>query len=233
MKILLGVLCLFCLGAMAQDKGILMKQRQANRMGNAINNGRIVTLSHTAMTHALARAEIELHDKGFDDLADRIAVEWESTYSALFLAVYEGRGIGDHPDQMISEWVEKTYDEIEMKLTRPVCVALHLSDIKTINTTLKLAIKPCTFGMNGVLGSRKDEWRRNMVTDGVYPGLFSVVTYWVSFIGCEVLGGSVICGVIASGAELLMKNVIGGPLSDRIWERKCAPQLLPLERQTD
>lgn len=180
-----------------------------------------------ALDNLVRRAIGELHKKGEHSYAQGQEDEWNSHFRGVLEAEMSVSGIGDIGDHKpLIQWLENFYNKIEGILGMDLCQALHLSDIKTFNSCIPVAFHPCTFDMGTVAGARQDEYRRHMQKGAIYMGLLPVVTYWACDIGC-MFGtagiAALLCGPIASLAELGMSGPISGKISDAIYNRACGP----------
>lgn len=164
------------------------------------------------------RASQELTRAGDGDYATAKKTEWHANFSGGITRSLAARDIGEHPDQVLSKWLDDFYERIELVLGVDVCKMTHLSDIKTINTTVKIVIHPCDFGMNAVTGSRRDEYRRNFNEGEVYFGLTPVIVYWATTAGMAAAGAPI--PFVASAAEFAYAKFLGGRLSDAIFDRQ-------------
>lgn len=172
-----------------------------------------------ALDLLIERASQKLDEAGDTEYSYFKHSEWKRQYSGNLTRLMSMRDIGDHSTQMLSVWLEDFYDHVEFVLGVEVCKALHLSDIKTINCTVKIVFYPCSFGMDAVTGERIDEYRRNFAEGQVYYGLVPVLTFWAVEIGLMAAGAPI--PFIANGAEFLMAKIIAPKLSDAIYTRVC------------
>ena len=157
--------------------------------------------------------------------ADRIEYEWNTQYKGMLTRPHQ-RDIGHI---YLSEWLERTYQTIELALTVDVCKALHLSDIKTVNCFLGIAFNLCSYSMTGVIG----ETRRQDVVDHiafgkVYYGIGPVLTWWGISAGCWTFTagiGSFVCSIAASGAEWASAHWFMPGIANSIFTVACGDQL--------
>lgn len=176
-----------------------------------------------ALSAALHFAAKEIRKKGDRELANSIEREYNSRFANFLSRTVTATAIGDH--KPLNEWLARTYDKIEAKLGVQVCVLTHLADIKTINYAIPIVFKPCTFDMDGLEIPRLDEYKNHFGGDGVYEGLFCVVSYWASYGVClaATYGGGAVwfCGAISTGVELMAHKFVAYPLAGKIYKNFC------------
>lgn len=217
------LICNWCLSLPLQVAADIEAQIDADK---SLDMPVIKKLSDRAINSALQLAAVELKKKGKIIEADDMMMEWKSIYGSSLK--YMGRKIGDH--KPLSQWLKEKYDLIEFVLGVEVCKKLHLSDIKSLNHGFPVVVKPCTFPMDQVTGTRKDEYKRHFCGgphgDDTYYGVIPVVTYWAAYTGCTIgtmgTGFVLVCGLAGNTAEKLI-GMVADDLSDRLFDRVCKP----------
>jgi len=163
-----------------------------------------------------------LTDNGYEMDAYQIQSDWFYTYNRDAFGTVSDHGIPDHPPLL--KWLDEIMQKVIKDIGRPACVDLHICDLYTFNQTIPVAWNvfkgQCNFPMS-VAGSREDENRRCMVTDGTFDGLYAVVVFWVTEGSCLAAGGNMICGLLAGMSEGICQDFVCGPLADRIYVKKC------------
>ncbi len=178
----------------------------------------IATYSDRALDALVNRACDELEKAGDTDYANYHRSDWKLNFSGLW-HLDDSHDIGDHPEEALSSWLDSFYAHVEFVLGVDLCRSLHISDIKSINDTVKIVFHACTFPMDAVLGSREDEYRNHFNEGQVYYGLTPVVVYWACEIGMMAAGAPV--PFVCSAAEFAYAKFLGGRLSDMIFSRAC------------
>lgn len=210
-------------GTMAYAKTPLQIAREVENAADndTIQFPAIKQYADSAVNGALDIAMTELRRKGFNHLAEEIFSEWNYTYGrSMFLSTYN---IGDH--KPVLQFLADIYEKIEAALTRPICIKLHISDIKSLNHGIPVAIHPCTFPMDAVLGDRSIEYARHLnggpQSDDAYYGVLPVCVYWAVRIGCSAAGVSaIVCPIAADIGERIM-NLAGVWIANRIYIKHC------------
>jgi len=175
-----------------------------------------------ALANIVSRATEELRRQGFREMADRYDAEYFFQFSSYLSRAVESRDIGDH--KPLIEWLADFYNKLEAILGVSVCKSLHLSDIKTLNYCIPVVFKPCTFLMDQVTITRKDEYRNHFSGGAIYYGLVPVLTYWVIDIPCMVGTSGIaafLCGPAANAGEYAMYKWLAPKLSDNLFDRVC------------
>lgn len=129
--------------------------------------------------------------------------------------------IGDHPEQVLSTWLRDFYERLELILGVTICKATHLSDIKSINSTVKIVFKPCSFEMDLVSGERIDEYRRHFNAGEVYYGLVPVAVWWLVDVPLLMTPAAMFAGTIASAVQFGISKTVGPKLSDLVYTKSC------------
>lgn len=178
----------------------------------------------TAMDNMIAHTVKSLSEQGYMYEAQRISSEWQyENRSKLTSLLRGGYSIPDH--EPLIAWLDSVMQTVIEKMGRPFCVSSHICDIYSFNKTIKVGVnvifKKCDFSLPSPKVNRKDEHRQCMVTDGIYSGLYSVVSYWVAMGSCLAAGGNFVCTPIAMVVQNLCEKAICGPLADRIYSKKC------------
>lgn len=178
-----------------------------------------------ALDNAMDRAISELRKRGHRDLADEAAADWNFRYRGFLTRMVLARDIGDH--KPLSDWLSKFYLTVEDKIGRAACKALHISDIHSLNHGIAVVFKPCTFDLDGVSYTRKEEYRQHFNGDfspGGFYGVLPVLVYWAVNVPC-LMGtaglAAFLCGPAASIGEYVTYKWIGPKVSDRIFTRAC------------
>lgn len=158
-----------------------------------------------------------LRDRGFNFEADNIEAEWELSYKGTLLN-QSIRSIPDHPP--IIAWLDTVMNVVIQKIGRPLCVSMHICDIYSLNKTIPVAINVLAKRCNFVVlpnQNMKDEHRVCMATDGVFIGLYPILTYW-AITGAS--GFTFTSGLLATLGEKLMLMIAPG-IADRVYENRC------------
>lgn len=211
-----------------EDRGIVQRfvERDYRNFVGDLNREplpKIAERTDHALEAALKFAAKELRKNGEKKLANQIEKEYSQKYRGFLSRTVTQVGIGDH--KPLNEWLAKTYDKIEEKLGVNFCVLTHLADIKTVNFAIPIVFRPCSFEMDGLTIPRIEEYKNHFGGDGVYEGLFCVVSYWSSYGVClaATYGGGAIwfCGAISTGVELLAHKFVAYPLGEKIYRNFC------------
>lgn len=174
-----------------------------------------------ALNNAILRGVRALKEAGDVDGAYQIEFEWNTQWKGSVVRLLS-RDIGDH--KPLFDWLDTVYNRIVSVIGVTAAKALHLSDLYTWNHTLPVVFKPCSFPMDSVLGTRKDEYKRHFDQGLVYYGLLPVDTYWILFIAIEATTsgiGTFFAGPIAMAGEFIMGQYIAGPISDKVYSMAC------------
>lgn len=218
-------------GADLGPKEKLFAKRQADQIQAEFDRGdlpAVAARTDQALNSLVNKAIHELHKKGEHDLAAKAEKEWNASFRGFLTNGMATSGrygdIGDH--KPLIQWLADFYDKIEGVLGVDVCKMFRISDIKTFNFCIPVAFHPCTFDMGKIPGARKDEYRVHMQKGAVLNGLLPVTTYWACDIAC-VFGtsgiGVLFCGPVAGIAEAIMAGPISARISDKIYDKACAP----------
>lgn len=225
-KLLFSFFILGCLSSHGQspieEEPVVTSLNQAAVFEKEIMDGRLARKTELALTTAILQAGKELRKRGYRYEADQMETEWFSSEQYVFrsyISKMSDRDIGDHPDQVLSKWLHDKITMLTFMLGMPVMKATHLIDLLVFNDTPKIVFRPCTFGMNSVTGSRKDEYRRNFAEGEEIYGLVPVVSFWGCVSGTISVGYTIIC----SPVEFLIGRFAAPRLSDIIYERVCGP----------
>lgn len=192
-----------------------MKDKEFSYLKKIIDQG---------MNRALEKAVDALNEKGEYRLSQEITNEWSYRFhKTLFL---NDRDIGDHVG--ISTWINDTYRKIESVLGQEFCVGSHIAAMLTFNSA-NVVIKPCTFPMDAITGSRIDEYRRHfagqsIISDSKYNGVMPEASYFVMEIAC-LAGtsgvGSFACSMASGIVERMMAVFVAPSLSDFVYNKSC------------
>lgn len=215
----------------------LVPRAKVFAMRDDIHNRHMLSLaehSDRALDGMIRVSTQRLQEEGFTEEAYFLQGTWDAQYKGyLTKLVLASRvttrdgisilDIGDH--QPLIQWLATAYALIELKLGVATCVALHISDIKTMNFCIPVVFSPCTFKMDSVTGGRKEEYNRHFSQGEVYYGLVPVITYWVLDISC-IAGTSgiatMLCMPVSSAAEYFMGKYVAPKLSDFIFDKACS-----------
>ncbi|NDC22505.1 MAG: hypothetical protein EBZ49_00020 [Proteobacteria bacterium] len=172
--------------------------------------------SNLALRTIFSVAVKNLHRKGYTRTAREIESGWEERDGEIVRLAYRGeRNIGDF--EPLSKWLADAYDKIESKLGYQLCLALRLSDIKTINFGLVVVFRPCKYG--------EEEFKKHFIHDEKYRGLAPVVAYWTTIVACSFgtygIGYFFICSPIGMIVELGVDKKIAPYLAPKIYNLAC------------
>jgi hypothetical protein len=189
----------------------------------------IARLTDKALDAIVDRAAKKLAEAGDTEYAYWKQSEWKREYSGSLTRMMLDRHIGDHPTAMLSQWLENFYDHTEMILGVEACKMLHISDIKTINCSVKIVLFPCSFPMDAVTQDRETEYRNHFAKDlggvGELYGLVPVITYWVAEIGLMATGvGGIASFIVAPASEYIMGNWLAPRLANFVFEKSCGSE---------
>lgn len=223
MKLLL-FLCLFACALQATTPARVVANVESSILSDDESMSQIKSVMNNGMNRALQRAIDELNSRGETALASQINSEWVSKFGGSLFS--SDRDIGDHKG--ISQWINDTYRKIEFVLGRDFCVNTHIAALLTFNSA-NVVVKPCSFPMDSVSGTRIDEYRRHFAgksanSDSRYNGVIPEATFFACEIACltgTAGAGSVLCGIAASIGEKIMAMFVAPPLSDKIFKRAC------------
>jgi hypothetical protein len=217
-------LCL-SINLIAVDERVSPLQESA-KIESDILNGKLSMRTEKALNFVIITAAAELRKKGHKSEADRMEQEWNGFYRNQFRQYAMGmemKDIGDHAP--LSQWLAEKYELLEAVLGVEVCKKTHLSDLKTLNFTIPVVFRPCTFPMDGLTLARVDEYRNHFSEGQHYYGLAPVTAYWIvyaSVAGATMGTGFVfIAGIAGDIAEKLFA-LITPKLSDTIYKKACS-----------
>lgn len=188
-------------------------------------NGKMFSRVEKSLDAIMNVASNELINAGYILEGKSLQSEWYNQYRNEYEKfAYNRHDIGDHPDQVLSVWLDQRIDQLTMLLGIQIMKQTHLIDLKVFNDTIKIVFKPCTFGMNQIGGNRIDEYRKNFNQDSLLFGLFPVTSFWVSYVACGAgtagTGYVFVCGLVGDVAERV-SAMVGGKLSDFIFTKSC------------
>ncbi len=196
-------------------------------------------LADSAFDAMFKRAAKELKDRGYDADADQMTAEWEGTYHGML----SGR-VGDTGDHApIYVWIDTWYFKIEAILTVEVCDFLHVSDIYWLNHSLPVVLDANQNSVWCVDQLRthpedqcRDEYNRSFTgtkwqregdpyaTNRLHFGAAPIFVWWAVEIGCESAtfgtDGSLLCGAIATAAEISVARYVAPSLGLKIYDRR-------------
>lgn len=202
--------------------------QESARFESAVNDGKFGDRAEKALGNLIKLGSNEMKKKGALLEAAAMESEWAQEQQARFRSVVtmKSKDIGDHPDQVLSKWLDEKYKTMEFVLGIEFMKKTHLSDIHVFNATPKIVFRPCTFNMNAVTGERIDEYRRHFAYGQYYWGLAPVTTYWLTYGSCGALtagtGYLFICGGISDISETIVGKFVAPSLSDKIYRRACS-----------
>lgn len=189
-------------------------------------NGKLHERAVKAIDAVIKLLSVELRKRGYKDKSERLDFEWNEVHRWTYEEYVSGkRDIGDHPTQLLNQWIEEQVVMAEMVLGVSFCKTAHISDLRVLNATPRIVFRPCSFEMDHVQGERIDEYRRHFSRGSVYFGLVPVVTYWGSYIGCGFASAGTgfvyACGLVGELAENLMGHFVTDRLSNVIYKKAC------------
>lgn len=178
--------------------------------------------SNASIRAILKIAVRNLKRRGYWSTANELERDWARFDGKLIELVELNRGeigarnIGDF--EPLIEWLSEAYEKIESKLGYQLCVALRLSDLKTINHGLVVVFRPCHFGY--------DEFFKHFATnDPKYRSLFPVVSYWTTVIGCSIgtygIGYFFICSPAGMLVEFIVDKKVAPWLAPKLYNLAC------------
>lgn len=202
--------------------------RMARQVEVELSSGDFLPLAKRydwALDNVMERATAELRKRGYRDLADEADADWNFHYRGFLTRMVLSKDIGDH--EPLVQWLSTFYLKVEGLIGRSACKALHISDIHSLNHGIAVVFKPCTFSMDEVTLTRKEEYRQHFNGDfspgGLY-GVIPVLVYWAIDIPC-LMGtaglAAFLCGPAASIGEYATYKWIGPKISDRVFTRAC------------
>ncbi len=136
---LLIVLYFLTMGTYAQGAIFFNATPTKGRITHRLMNGDTRALADEALDHMLREASFQLRRHGFRGEAEQLANEWTTTYHGRLT---RHQDTGDHPDYVLSAWLNAWYMEIENALGVQVMETTHLRDIWVINWTLRIVLEP-------------------------------------------------------------------------------------------
>jgi hypothetical protein len=213
-KILLTLL-LIPMVACAEFDGKKFGEIRAQAFRDEISTGQMDALAYRgdqALDRAVHRALAKLVANGKVAYATQKQAEWENQYQGTLSRSRMKQGIDDR--RALWVWLSDFYNVVQMVLGVAKCKATHLSDIKTLNDTIRVVFNPCTFDLLGA-PNRSAEYQNNMCKDStgdMLYGFASVVTYWVVDGACAV-------------ATSVMANLLCPPISNLILGAEKCPAL--------
>lgn len=196
--------------------------RVAHKVEREIINGELPERLSKTIEAVLKVSRVQLRRFGQYKLAKQIDLEWRGLYRDM---LFQRFSIGNFDP--LSDWLALTYEAIEMALIEAIgkdmamkiLVEFHIADIKTLNFCSVLALNPC----NGKW--TKKDFVEHMVSDGVYHGLYPVLTYWAVQISCTFgtmgTGAFFICAPLGWGAEMSMEKWIAPRAAPWVYDQFC------------
>lgn len=146
----------------------------------------------------------ELTDRGYDMEAQKVFSDYNRVKNSMGF-----QDVGDHAPW--AAFLTNLYNLLQATLGDKLMKQLHLDDIWEINYTVPVAMHPTNHEWDMV------EYRKHFTV------LAGVISYWVSFIACEIISYgaaiSLVCEPIGSMIELVMKDYIAPPISDKVYKR--------------
>jgi hypothetical protein len=199
---------------------------ESAKIEQEVLQGKIYKRMEQSLDRAIRIGADELTKRGHSREAQVMMFEWQNQMRYQFQRWGEmNRDIGDHPDQILSEWLDEKYAKLESILGIQLCTTLHLTALKIFNDTPKIILRPCTFDMNGVTGERVDEYKRNFAKGAKYMGGFSETVFFGTYIACAALsagtGFSFFCGTIGDLAEKIVASYVAPGLAKKIYTKVC------------
>lgn len=211
-KYLILVLSMLVLSLPAYGSfGKLKQKRVVKGVHAQIENGELPQWVNRTIESIVDRAAEELIERGFNDEARDIMVEWYAEYSMHLMR----EDLGDH--RPLSQWLSDLYDRLESLLGPTVMALLHLDDIKVVNYAI-----PVVFDPRMETGWWSDPFPKQEYGEHFIP-LSGVITYWAVWAACSFstsgVASFVICSPAGSWSEWLAKKYFAPGLSDRIYDR--------------
>lgn len=221
MRVLLPLVLLLSLPVQAE---LLEAKRFYNRIEKDARWTDTKSIVLDAITRIIDIATVELKKRGRGDLGFQMQAYWETEGRDNYFGS-PAYGIGDHPNQVIWQKLNEWYLSVEFVLGREYTIRFHIADLYVLNNATKIAFSPKDFPMDGVEGSRADEYERNFcghysMGDEEFPGFAPVLSFWATYLSC--LGGTgfvFVCGFAAEGVERVFGKYLCPKLSDKIMER--------------
>jgi hypothetical protein len=177
--------------------------------------------SNASIKAIIKIASRNLRRRGHFTTANGLERGWDRFDGTLIkLAQNQGdianRNIGDF--EPLVKWLSDAYEKIESKLGYQLCVALRLSDLKTINHGLVVVFRPCKYGY--------DEFYKHFATsDPKYRSLLPVVSYWTTVITCSIgtygIGYFFICSPAGMLVEFVVDKKVAPWLAPKIYNSVC------------
>lgn len=219
------LLCAFLSCLSFADYGPFSPVQETAKIEQDILNGKLAQRTEQALNTIIAVAVGELRSRGHEREAYSLQMEWADTYKYQFRKFAEGmEDIGDHPEQVLSKWLDQKIDMLTFMLGMDVMKATHLIDLKVFNDTPKIVFRPCTFGMDLITIPRSEEFKNHFSYGKELYGLVPVTTYWVVYgvvtAASAGTGFVYFSGIIGGVAEKLISFVTPS-LSDKVFHKVC------------
>lgn len=195
-------------------------KKQAYKMRDELQDGRLDRLARftdRTAQYFVERAADVLEKNGEADAAYFYRSMYRFEYRDHFERML-ARDIGDHAG--FFQFIDDLYLKVVSVIGVAAAKALHLSDAYTLNHS-NVTFKPCSFPMDNVPGTPKDEYRRHFAEGATYYGTLPVVSYWLINIPLMATGVGMLAGPIASAAEYAIAKTVAPKLSDFVYEKAC------------
>ena len=175
----------------------------------------LARISNDAISNIVKLSAHQLKRRGHKETAAEIEAIWRYYDGRLIDIAVMGRDIGWF--EPISDALALMYELTEQKLGFNVCHTLRLDDLKTINFGLRVAFRPCYYGL--------DEYLKHLAKDPKYRGLLPVISYWTVVIGCSYatygIGYPFICSPAGYVIERFVENRIAPKAATKLFELAC------------
>lgn len=225
MKNLLIVALFFCIQVIAgpekQDYSGQYSQYQTeiNRVKEDAKLHKLAKRTDETIAAIVMHASAALSDKGYSKESQQIIAQYKGAYEG-----YVGRNT--QGDYMVGDfaplvnWIDVWYKKIEGLLGKDFCRVTHISDLYAINHEVMVVFDPCNKKYTPI------DFEQHFSGDGVYDGLFPIVVYWSTFVGCEIGTGGIgtiawFCGAFGSAGEFLSENFVAPELGLVIYTSLC------------
>jgi hypothetical protein len=184
-------------------------QRRADEMEREIREGRLRERANVSLDAMIRYAAWKLRKKGHRLEAQKMLVEWETTWNGYLLRV--GRKPGDQSHAPLSQWLQEKTNMLILLLGVEVMKATRLWDLVVFNESFRVVFQ-CIDNV--------DE-----IEFGDYFVPFSgVVSYWVSYVSITAAtwgAGFWFAGPIAMGVELIVVKAVAPKLNHGAWQWSC------------
>lgn len=219
MKILL-FLCL-CLPVVSQaatwEYGTY--QSYVDQVKNDAKMKRLAIRTDAVLKTIIEHAAAKLEEEGFTEESQRILMQYRGAYEGYLMRHTQGDyKVGDFAPLL--SWIDTWYKKVEFILGKSACRMLHISDLYALNHEIPVVFDPCNKNRTIL------DFKEHFAGDDNYDGLFPILVYWTTFVGCEVGSGGVgtiawFCGIFGSAGEYLAATFVAPGLANTIWLAAC------------